>query len=188
MTWTLPPWCRCFPDHQRSALLEPGLATRSVRMTVPSRLRWVYPAAVARSQGGGQVRGVVGEHGQALVQIAVGGRCRDAVVPGQLDEPGPVDEPPQHEDCLLEGAQRAGASTSPEPFPVFVQQFRDVLGGLPTGIEHRGVGDTGQRVKPLMLGNVIFADLFLPGASLMPDAGSPCRRPAGRHPLQLSGC
>lgn len=49
MTCTFPPWCLCFPDHQRSAPLGPGAATRSVRMTVTSRFRCVSPAAFARS-------------------------------------------------------------------------------------------------------------------------------------------
>jgi hypothetical protein len=39
----------CFPDHQRSAPFGLAAATRSVRITVPSRFRWVYPAAAARS-------------------------------------------------------------------------------------------------------------------------------------------
>ena len=36
---------------------------------------------------------MVGEHGQPLVQTAVGGGHRDPVVPGELSQPGLVDEP-----------------------------------------------------------------------------------------------
>lgn len=127
-------------------------------------------------QRGGQVGGVVGQDGQSLVRIAVGGRHRNAVVPGELDQPGAVDEPAQHEHRLPEDAQRAGSLAGPEPLAVSEQQFREVLGGRPADIEHGGVGGTGRHVEPLVVRNVIFADPFLPGASLMSGIGSPSRR------------
>ncbi|ODA69894.1 hypothetical protein APS67_005905 [Streptomyces sp. AVP053U2] len=123
-------------------------------------------------QCGGQVRGVVGEHGQPLVEIAVGGRHRDPAVPGELGQPGSVDEPPQDEDPLLEDAQGAGVLAGAEPVAVLAQEPGQGLGGLPADIEHGGVGDTGQRVKPLAVRNLIFADLFLPGASPISDGGA----------------
>lgn len=43
-------------------------------------------------QCGGQVGRVVGEHRQPLVRVAVGGRQRDAVVPGELGQAGVVDQ------------------------------------------------------------------------------------------------
>jgi hypothetical protein len=100
-------------------------------------------------QRGGQVRGVVGEHGQPLVQVGVCGGYRNPVVPGELGQPGPVDEPPQHQDTLLEDAQSAGPLAGAEPFAVLAQEPGESLGGLPADVECCGVGDTGQRVKPL---------------------------------------
>jgi hypothetical protein len=41
------PWCLCFPLHDRSAPFGPFIATRSVWIRVPSRFRWVTPAALA---------------------------------------------------------------------------------------------------------------------------------------------
>lgn len=99
-------------------------------------------------QRGAQIRGVVGEHGQPFVHVAVRGGHRDPVVPGELGQPGPIDEPPQHQDTLLD-AQSAGPPAGAEPFPVLAQELGESLGGLPADVECCGVGDTGQRVKPL---------------------------------------
>ena len=74
MTCTFPPWCLCLPDHHRSAPLGPAAATRSVRITVPSRLRWVDPAAAALSSAVEQIGRVVGQYGQPLMQTAIGGQ------------------------------------------------------------------------------------------------------------------
>ncbi|MFD0508553.1 GAF domain-containing protein [Streptomyces chiangmaiensis] len=63
-----------------------------------------------------------------------------------------------------------------------------MLGSRPADIEHGGVGDTGRHVEPLVVRNVIFADLFLPGASLLSDARSPSRRPAHHHAPQPLRC
>ncbi|MDI5904755.1 hypothetical protein [Streptomyces sp. 12257] len=49
------------------------------------------------------------------------------------------------------------------------------LGGLPADIEHGGVGDAGQRVKPLAVRNLIFADLFLLGLHPYLTPGHPAR-------------
>lgn len=102
MTCTFPPWCWCFPDHHRSAPLRAdgghavGADDRAVQVEVgvPGRRRAL--------QRGGQVGCVVGEHGQPLVQVAVRGRGRYAVVPGELDQARTVDEPaPWQSPCLL---------------------------------------------------------------------------------------
>jgi hypothetical protein len=129
-------------------------------------------------QRGGQVGSVVGEHGQPLVQVSVGGGHRDLVVPGELGKARAVDEPPQHEDALPEGPESAGVLAGAEPLAVLAEQTGQGLGCLPADIEHSGVGDTGQYVKPLA-GKLIFADLFLPGVSLMSDTGSPGLAPVG---------
>src|SRR5262249_19165898 len=56
-----------------------------------------------------QARGPGGEHVDALVQIVVGGGLDDRVIAGQLAHTGTVEEPADHQNRLLETAQRAGA-------------------------------------------------------------------------------
>lgn len=112
---------------------------------------------------GGQIGCLVGQNGQPFVQVAVGRRHRDPVVPGELNQPGAVDEPAQHEHRLLEDAKRASAPAGPESFAVPPQQLREVLGGRPADIERSGVGDIGRHMEPLIVRNVFFADVFLPG-------------------------
>ncbi len=61
-----------------------------------------------------------GQDVDAFVEVAVGRRRADRVVRGQLYQPGVVQEPPQHQDRLLEAAQGASATagTAPGPFGV----------------------------------------------------------------------
>jgi hypothetical protein len=61
---------------------------------------------------------------------------------------------------LFERPQGAGALADPETLAVFGQQLREGLSSGPADIEHGGVGNTGQRVKPLGPRNLFFADLF----------------------------
>jgi hypothetical protein len=70
---------------------------------------------------GGQVRGVVGEHGQPFVEVAVGRRDGDPVVAGELSQPGTVQEPAQDQHALCERPQGAGALAGPETLAVFEQ-------------------------------------------------------------------
>lgn len=86
------------------------------------------------------------------------------VVAGELGQPGLAQEPAQDQHTLLEGAERTGGLAGAEPFTVFVQQLREGLGGGPADIEDAGVVDAGQRVQPLGVWNLFFADLFLTGA------------------------
>lgn len=81
-------------------------------------------------------------------------------------------ESAQDQHALFERPQGTGALAGPETLTVFEQQLREGLSSGPADIEHAGVGDTGQRVKPLGTRNLFFADLFLPGASRVSDAGS----------------
>ena len=49
-TWMFPPWWRCFPLHHRSTpRVGPGVAIRSVEISVPSTITCVWPAALAAS-------------------------------------------------------------------------------------------------------------------------------------------
>jgi hypothetical protein len=44
MTWMVPPWLACLPDHHRSTpVVGPGLRHRSVAISVPSMLMWARP-------------------------------------------------------------------------------------------------------------------------------------------------
>jgi hypothetical protein len=58
----------------------------------------------------------------------------------------------------------------------------------PGGHRARGVGDTGQRVEPLGVRNMIFADVFLPGASRASEPGAAPPHPSRRHAPQPSCC
>ncbi|MDQ0946139.1 hypothetical protein QFZ24_000062 [Streptomyces phaeochromogenes] len=65
------------------------------------------------------------------MQVAVGGRGRDAVVAGELGDTRAVDEPAQDQYRLLEDAQGPGAFAGPEPLAVAAQQPGEVLGRYP---------------------------------------------------------
>jgi YVTN family beta-propeller protein len=93
--------------------------TRSVSISTPSTLTWLYPAALAASNAPCRLGARGGEDIDALVPIVVAGRLTDRVVPGQLTHPGgAVQEPPQHQHRLIVHRQRAGvgAGTPPEAF------------------------------------------------------------------------
>ena len=62
------------------------------------------------------------EHCDGFIAVVVGGRDADAVVPGQLRDPGVVEQPAQRQHRLLIGAQRAGVFTGASAEPLGVQQ------------------------------------------------------------------
>jgi hypothetical protein len=146
-------------------------------------------------QCGGQVRGLVGEHGQPFVEVAVGRRDGDPVVAGKsvlwavggVELGNDVGQPAQDQHALFERPQGAGALAGPEALAVFEQQLREGLSSGLADIEHVGVGDTGQRVKPLGTRNLFFADLFLPGASRVSDAGASLSDVPGQEDLGSVG-
>lgn len=130
-------------DHHRSALFGPGgdaIGTDDGAVEVE-----VCEAGRGRTlQGGGQVRWVVGEHGQPFVEVAVGRRDGDMVVAVELSQPGTVQEPAQDQHALFEPPQGAGA-LAPEMLAVFEQQLREGLSSGPADIERAGVGDWSTR-------------------------------------------
>jgi hypothetical protein len=90
-------------------------------------------AAQARCRGGEGV--------DALVQIPVGRRQPDPVIPGQLRQPGAIDKPAQHQYHLSVTAQRPPASSGPSPAPLHGQPpGQEQHGLLPDG-EDGGVAD-----------------------------------------------
>lgn len=124
-------------------------------------------------QCGGQVRGMVGEHGQPFVEVAVGRRDGDPVVADKLSQPGTVQEPAQDQHALFERPQGAVPLRVPRRSRCSSSSFaRASAVARLTSSTPVYVRDTGQRVKPLGTRNLFFADLFLPGASRVSDAGS----------------
>lgn len=92
-------------------------------------------------QCGGQVWGVVGEHGQPFVEVSVDRRDGDPVVAGELSQPCTVQEPAQDQHALPERPQGASAPAGPETLAVFEQQLRAGLSSGPADIEHAGAGE-----------------------------------------------
>jgi hypothetical protein len=94
MTWTLPPWCLCFPPEppEVGAVGAGGsdaVGTEDGAVQVEMGMAGGH-RPFHRS---GQIRGVVGEYGQPLVQVAVRGGYRNPVA-GELGQPTPRDRVP----------------------------------------------------------------------------------------------
>ena len=62
---------------------------------------------------------------------------------------GAVQKSAEHHDGLFEAPQRPTPLTRADSAAALPQQVRQVQHGLPTDVEHGGVGDTGRQVKPL---------------------------------------
>ena len=87
-----------------------------------------------------QVRGLVGQHCDDLVQVAVGGGPRDAVAAGQRIRSGAVAEPAQSQDGLPEAGQRPAAPRGAAPPALGMQQLRGELDQFPWDVK-RGTMD-----------------------------------------------
>jgi hypothetical protein len=95
-----------------------------------------------------QIRCVGGEHGDALVQVGVPGRAAERVVDGQLDDPGTVQQPAQHQNRLPIAAQRPGFGPGPEASPLSVQETGQEQHGLLAYGQGGGVCDTHDAQDP----------------------------------------
>ena len=116
MTWMLPPWLACLPDHHRSTpVVGPGVRHRSVSIRVPSMVTWLVPGGLRGQQRRCRLGASGGERIDTLVQVVVAGGSADRVVEGQLRHPGAVEKPAQHQHRLREGAQRPSAGTGTTP-------------------------------------------------------------------------
>jgi hypothetical protein len=93
---------------------------------------------------------VGGEHGEAFVQVGIPGRHADAVVESQLLDLGAVEQPTQHQDRLLETAQRPRSGAGPEPLPFGVQQPGHEHHGVVAYGQGRGVCDGSTGAGPLL--------------------------------------
>src|SRR5215470_3362516 len=112
--WMLPPWVCALPEYHRPVTspltLTAGSLHRSAGMTFPSRITCEKPLVFGPLQRLGQVRGLLGQHGDDLIEVPVGGGPGDAVVAGQRVGAGAVAEPPQPHHGLPKAAQRPAAA------------------------------------------------------------------------------
>lgn len=105
-----------------------------------------------------QVRSLVGEYRDNLVQIAVGGGPGDAVITGQCVRGGAVAEPPQAQHPLPKAGQRpavAGCTAAP---PLGPQQLRNEQHQFPRAVKRGTIADhvepSGEEelvVRPLLI-------------------------------------
>ena len=106
-----------------------------------------------------QVRSLLGEDGDHLVHIPVGGGPGDAVVTGQRPGAGAVAEPPHAQHGLPKAGQRPAAARGAAAATLGQQQFRGELHQFPGDVKRGTIGDHVEPsaevdlvVRPLLLG------------------------------------
>src|SRR4051812_11114705 len=99
------------------------------------------PGGAGGQQRTTQPRRGHGEGVDALVQIPVGRGAADAVVAGQLRQPGAVEKPAQHQDRLPVAARRPAPAAGATAPSFGGQQARHELHGLLGDRKDGGVGD-----------------------------------------------
>ena len=106
-----------------------------------------------------QVRGLVSEHVDDLVAVAVGGGPGDAVITGQCVRRGSVAEPAQAQHRLPKAGQRPAALRCAAAAPLGRQEPRHELHQFPVDVERGTIGDHVEPsvevdlvVRPLLLG------------------------------------
>jgi hypothetical protein len=88
-----------------------------------------------------QIRGLGGEYLDDLVDVAVGGRSGDAVIPPESGRVGAVAEPSQRQGGLPEAGQRPAALGGGSPAAFGSQQPGDMAYEFPGDIERGTIGD-----------------------------------------------
>jgi hypothetical protein len=88
-----------------------------------------------------QLRGLIGEHLDDLVPVAVGGGPRDAMVAGQGLGRRAVAEPAQAQHRLPEAGQRPAAARGAAAAALGGQQLRGELHQFPRDVERGTIGD-----------------------------------------------
>ena len=88
-----------------------------------------------------QPGGLAGEHGDDLVQVAVGGGPRDAMVAGESIGGGAIAEPPHSQHGLPEAGQRPAAARGAAAVALGQQQLRNELGQFPGDVKRATIGD-----------------------------------------------
>lgn len=125
------------PAHTRQELWIASVTW--IERTYHRPRRQASPGRLHALQCGGEVRRPGRQNGQPLVEIAADGGGRQAVVTGELEKTGAVDEPAQDEHRLPEAAESTPPLTSPGRDAVIAQRTGQMLGGGPLRIEHGGV-------------------------------------------------
>src|SRR5215468_3648810 len=115
----------------------------------------------------GQARGPGCQHGDDLVDVAVGGSPGDAVVAGQCVGGGAVAEPPQRHHGLPKTGQCPAAAWGAAAAALSGQQLRGELHQFPGNVERGTIGD---HVEPSVEGD-LWRDLLLLGST--PISGQP---------------
>jgi hypothetical protein len=107
----------------------------------------------------GQVRGLSGQHGDDLAEVAVGAGPRYPVVTGQRIRAGAVAEPPQPQHRLPKAGQRPAAAGCAASAALRQQQLRNEPGQFPRHVKRGTIADhvepSGEEdlvVRPLLLG------------------------------------
>ncbi|WP_165968641.1 hypothetical protein [Saccharopolyspora elongata] len=99
-----------------------------------------------------QVRGLIGEDVDDLVDIAVTSGAANVVVPGQFRDRGAVEEPPQPQNRLCERGQRPSPARGEAPPAFGGQQPREVAGEFVVDIERGSIGShVGSLVMKMIL-------------------------------------
>ena len=88
-----------------------------------------------------QFRGLLGEHRNHLVQVAVSGGPRDAVITGQRVRGGAVAEPAHAQHRLPKAGQRPAPARGAAPPALLGQQLRDELHQFPGDVKRGTIGD-----------------------------------------------
>jgi hypothetical protein len=107
----------------------------------------------------GQVRRLFCQHGDDLIEVAVGGSPGDAVVAGQRAGGGAVAEPPHTQHSLPKAGQRPAPARGTAPPALGGQQLCDELGQFPGDVKRGTIGD---HVEPSAEGD-LWRDLLLLG-------------------------
>ena len=89
----------------------------------------------------GQLRGALGQHVDALVQVPVGGGLRHSGITGQAVHTAPVAKPAQHQHGLAERPQHARTLRGADPAAVRGQQPSQALHHRAGNIEGGSIGN-----------------------------------------------
>ena len=161
--WMLPPWVCAFPEYHKSMTspftLTAGSLHRSQGNDLPVQDHARESLVPGSLQRLGQFRGLLGQHGDDLVDVPVGSGPGDAVVPGQRVGGGAVAEPPQPHHGLPRAGQRPAAARGTAAAALSQQQFRGELHQFPGDVKRGTIGD---HMEPFVEGD-LWRDLLLLG-------------------------
>jgi hypothetical protein len=105
-----------------------------------------------------QVRGLLSQHQDDLVQVPVRGGPRDAMITCQRVGGGAVAEPSQAQHRFPEAGQRPAAARGAAPVPLVQQQPGDEPGQFPRDVKR---GTIGGHVEPSVEADLVVRPLLL---------------------------